>query len=75
MQKQAARRKRLVRLAYECGFEAFTAPFEAFSKIEAGDEGPGLTELLNDIPDEELGEVEAALKDFQGLQEAIRSLN
>jgi len=67
MQKQATRR-RLARLAYECGLESF-------SKTEAGDEVLGLTELLNEVPDAELGEFEVVLKDLQVLQVSLRSLN
>jgi len=73
IQKQATRR-RLARLAYECGFEAFTKPSEALAV--RGTEGIlGLAKLLDEVPDEELGEIEATLKDFRGLQEGLRSLN
>jgi len=67
MAKQAVR-KRLVRLAYECGFEGFPM-------AEVGDGILPFIELLGTIPDEELGEFEAALKDLQGLQASLRSLN
>jgi len=64
-QKQATRR-RLARLAYDCGFERFSG---------AKNSAVGFTELFNQVPDEALCEVEAILKDYQELQEALRSPN
>jgi len=73
MAKQAVR-KRLVRLAYECGFEGFNKPSEAFI-VRDKEVILGLAELLDEIPDNELGEIESTLEDFMELQEGLRSLN
>ena len=67
MERQArATRRRIAKLAYGCGFDCF-------SEAESGT--IGLTQLLNEVPDEDLGEIEDDLKRFEELQGAMRSPN
>ena len=63
--QKSTTRKRLVRLAYECGFDG------------CSDEGKHLEidQLLNEVPDDELPEIEDALEGYAQFQEALRSPN
>lgn len=61
-----ATHKRIVKLAFACGFDTFVAPEERTL---------GLCQMLDDVPDKDLREFEAVLKDLRGLQEAIRGPN
>ena len=67
MAKQAVR-KRLTRLALECGLTAF-------SGTETGGESLELDKVFSGIPNEEVEEAEAVLRDFLELQEGLRSPN